>query len=250
MKNRIAVLTIVFVLTSIATANEIFEDEPRISITFRVDALTQYVAPTGMLASPDSSMQSQITFFDEKYGIGLNVWRANRFGHSMFSNEEAGWSKETDWTVFLSRMLDTNLRLDAGISLWDLSEQFKDDNDMIFTYLKLTKIFGSLSPYIQAANYSSISGSTAYNGNAITIGVGHTIKINDGLTINSDIAGIRNFRIFELENSTVARFGTCLSWKLNNNTTLHAPQTTLWVPLESGTHETEFVAGAGFEINF
>lgn len=244
-------LTIVLALTLATTtiAAEIFEDESNISVTFRIDALTQYVARTGMLVDPDSSMQTQVTFFDEKSGTGLNIWRANGFGHSMFSNEEDNWAKETDWTLFLSKTLGNNTRLDAGISYWDLSEQFKDDNDMIFSYFTLSKVFGSLSPYITYGNYTSTSDS-AYNGNALTAGIKHHVKIDDLLSITSDIAGIRNWRIFEFENSTVARFGSCLSWKLNDSVTIHAPRATLYVPLENGTHEPELVLGAGFEWKF
>ena len=154
-----------------------------------------------------------------------------------------------DYTLSLMRSF-----WEAGVSYWDLAEQGNHNEDKIYSYLKFFKGFQisgthSLTPYIKGANYTE-TGKSTNNGNALFAGVYHTWTVDEALTINSSANIVRNWRVFQMRDSTISSFSSCFSWRLSKSITLSLPSITIYLPLEEGDQETEFVIGVGPRIEW
>ena len=243
----ITLVIIIAALTSTVAARDI-------TYIWESNLLSEYVAPSGIMAHDDWIWQNSATIVDPS-GAYINVWHSGSADHHWLDDEN-GWATETDYALgYAGPLWDTGLNIDILVSYWGLEQQFDDSADMIFSLVKLSKSFQinkaqSITAYVKGANYTLTGGSSKDNGNIIVIGLGHSLKVNNLLTVNSELNAIEKWRVFGTEDNEIFTASTYLAWKIGEKVTVKLPSLALYFPNKKEDVKNEFVFGTGIVVNF
>lgn len=110
-------------------------------------------------------------------------------------------SSEIDYIVGFTQSLSNGLELEAGVGYIDFAPLFRSENDTLFAYAKLSKIwdmdFGSITAYVAADAYIP-TGKDALGGIVGYAGLKCTINLceDESWTLETDLQGSVHNRFF------------------------------------------------------
>jgi hypothetical protein len=249
VKNYLYILLITLISPTIVLSNE--KSAWKFSATLQLES--KYVGSAGGNFYDGPVFQQGLTV-SHKSGFYLNVFHTGE-ASSEFLDNENGFASEMDYTLGWAGKFK-GLDLDTGVSYFDMGKTFDRSSDAVSSFFKVSKSYAlkgnqSIRPFIKIATYQAVN-DEPWQGFRLFTGIGHNWKIDEKLSLGSEISIIYDDGAFGNDSGFIGKLSTSLTYKLNSSCSVTFPRITIYSPLQSlsDKRETEIVIGGGLTINF